>query len=243
MQQAFYHQRHQIQVLRITAHQADLDNPPAFGCNLIIFTDIITTDKVNNHIHALPAGQFRNHLCKILFTIINDVIGSQLPGKLCFFTAADGGVYRGTKGFRQHDRHTADTGGAAVDKHTLFTLQFAGLEDIRPYGEKIFRNGCRFGVTQVFQRQRDAVVNQAIFRISPARNQRTYFIADLTAFAVFPDSHNFTGDFQSRNRGRIRRRRVTALTLEDVRPVNTGSGHFNQQVFSLYLRQRHLNRL
>lgn len=84
MQQAFYHQRHQIQVLRVTSHQADLDNPPAFSRNLIVFADIITTDKVNNHIYTLTAGQFRNDLCKILFTVINDVIGSQLRASSAF---------------------------------------------------------------------------------------------------------------------------------------------------------------
>lgn len=118
-----------------------------------------------------------------------------------------------------------------MDKHTLFTLQFAGLEDVRPHGEKVFRNGRRFRVTQVFQRQRNTVMNQAIFRISPPAT---------SAHTLSPTWRRLQSSrqpqrhprFPAPNRGSIRRRRVTALTLEDVRPVDTGCGDFNQQVFS-----------
>jgi hypothetical protein len=73
-------------------------------------------------------------------------------------------------------------------------------------------------------------VRQAIFGIAAAHHQRHHAVADLPALDVRAECYDFAGDLEPRNIGRAGRRRVEALALHHVGPVDAGSRHLHQDL-------------
>ena len=109
-------------------------------------------------------------------------------------------------------------------------FQVAALEHVVPDREKGFRNARRLDHRQRADRQRVALVRQAIFRIAAADHQGHHAVAELPALDARSQRHDFAGDLEAGNIRRARRRRVEALALHHVGPVDAGGRYLDQDL-------------
>src|SRR5207249_5220537 len=106
------------------------------------------------------------------------------------------------------------------------------LRDRRSAGEiETVRHG------EALRRRRDTVLG-----IAAARHQRAHVLALAPAAHVGPDRGNGPGHFQAGNIRRARRRRIPALPLHHVRPIDTGGRDLDQDLAASRLGPRALHR-
>jgi len=75
-----------------------------------------------------------------------------------------------------------------------------------------------------------AVPGEAVFRVPAARDERAHTLADEGSRSLYPDGDHLARDLQARDVGGAGRRRVSPLSLQQVRIVDPRGGHANQHV-------------
>ena len=88
-------------------------------------------------------------------------------------------------------------------------------------------------------------MDRAELRIAAADHQPHHMVAGLPARDRGAEPHHLAGDFQARNVGGARRRRIEAFPLYHVRPVDAGGGDLHQHLvvaqrrYRAFLRHQH----
>ena len=80
------------------------------------------------------------------------------------------------------------------------------------------------------QRQRVAFMREAIFGVAAADHQRKNAVADFPALDVRSERDDLAGDLEARNIRRAGRRRIEALPLHHVGPVDAGGRDLHQDL-------------
>ena len=108
-----------------------------------------------------------------------------------------------------------------MHEQRLARLQRAALEDVGPDGEEGFRDRRGFDRRKAGgNRQGVAFVGEAIFGVAAAGNERRDPRAERVTRRARPERGHLAGDLQAENVRCAGRRRIDALALEDVGPVD-----------------------
>ena len=83
-----------------------------------------------------------------------------------------------------------------------------------------------------------ALVHEAVFGVAAADHQRHHLVADLPARDAGAERDDLAGEFETGNVGRALRRRIEALALHHVRPVDAGGRDLHQHFALAGLRHR-----
>ena len=117
------------------------------------------------------------------------------------------------------------------------------LEEIGPDGEEGFRQSRGFdGVVTLREGQGLPGRHGAILRIAAAIGERADFVAQLEFGNAFTQSNHLAGDFKAEDRACILRRRIGALPLCHIRPVDARRLDLHQNLAFCGLRQRRLRK-
>ena len=117
-----------------------------------------------------------------------------------------------------------------MHQEALAAFEAAALDHVVPDGEEGLRDRRRFHHRQSAHRQRVAFMREAIFGVAAADYQRHHAIAGFPALDAGPERHDLAGDFEARNIRRAGRRRIEALPLHYIRPVDAGGRHLHQDL-------------
>ncbi|MNI36886.1 hypothetical protein D3C73_909530 [compost metagenome] len=113
-----------------------------------------------------------------------------------------------------------------MDQQGLARLQAAALEDVGEDGEGgLGQGGGLDEVEAVGNRQGVAGVDQGVFRVAAAAQQGADPVADGPAADAFADRLDLAGDLQPQHVRSARRRRITALALDDIGTIHPGGAH------------------
>ena len=140
---------------------------------------------------------------------------------------------------RQLDGRGADAAGATMHQKVLATLQTNPVKDVVPDGEESLRQGGRFGHRQTLGHwQTLQGRGTAIFGIAATGHQRAHRITRLPALHILGHGHHRAGHLQTGNVRGPGRRRIGALALLHIRPVDAGCSDLDQQLARLEGWQR-----
>ena len=213
------------------AEHGDGYMPPVIGQTFDIARDVIARNHVEHHVDALAAGEGLYLLDEVLRLVIDRQIRPQIADRLTFLFASRSRDHGNVEGPRQLDRHGPDSAGAAMDQQRVAIPGPAALEHIVPYGEQRFGD-CRgdfhrhrLGHAQAMRR-----MCQAVFRIAPARHERADTPAQHFGRRALADRHDGARYFEARDRRGTGRRRVVALPLDHVGPVDPGVSDTDQHL-------------
>jgi len=116
-----------------------------------------------------------------------------------------------------------------MDQEALARLQATAIEHIGPHGEERLGERRRpHGVVALGKGQALRHRRTAILGIAAAGHQGADRVADLPARDAIPERDDLAGDLQAGNIGSTRRRRIAALALQDVRPIDPGRRDLDQ---------------
>ena len=128
-----------------------------------------------------------------------------------------------------------------MDQEALARLQAPAIEHIGPDREERLGERRRpHGVVALGKGQTLRHRRAAILGIAPAGHQRAHGIADLPAGNALAKRNDLAGDLEAGDVGRARRRRVAALALQDIRPIDAGRGDLDQHLAGRRPRRRAL---
>ncbi len=123
-------------------------------------------------------------------------------------------------------------------------LRSAAVEDVGPDREERLGDRSRFGQREAgWHREGGAIVDGAILGIAAAGYQRRHVIADGKRGDGLTAGDDFAGDLQAENIGDAGRRRIAAAALRDVRPIDAGRCHLDQDLVGSWHRRRALHHL
>ncbi len=109
--------------------------------------------------------------------------------------------------------------------------QLCAIEHVAPYGKQGFRQ--RRGLDQgkpIGDRQALARGYRHVLGVAAAIGQRADAVAHIPTFDALSDCGNLPGHFQAHNRRCAGRRWIKAHALDDIRPVDAGRGHSDQDL-------------
>ena len=141
---------------------------------------------------------------------------------------------------RQHDRRGADAGRAAMHQKRLAGREAPPIEHVGPDREEGFGDRAGFEIGHAGRDGQHAIAMRgAEARIAAARHEGAYAVADLPAPTLVRDRDHGARHFQPWDvRRRAGRRRVSALPLQNVRPVHARGGHPDEHFAGLQRRHR-----
>ena len=157
---------------------------------------------------------------------VDDHIGAHAFGLRGFFLPSRGGDHRGAGGLGHLDGGDPDAGGGAVNHEGLAGRQGAVLEDVGVDGEHRLGQAGGLGEGQA-RRHGQGVTGVADreLRIAAPAQQGADAVALPPAAGRMDD---FAGDLEAHGHRRAGRRRIEAHPLENVRPVDAGRFHLDQ---------------
>src|SRR5436190_2298682 len=225
------------------ALRGNLDQPALDRERIEVAGEVLRADHVEDHVDAAAAGQLAHDGNKVGLAIVDRALGTKLLAR---------GALGRRSGGREHARSPRpcqlngggpDAARSSVHQERLAGGQTSALEHVGPDSKERLRNGRGGGEIdatrdrQALRRRRHAVLG-----VAAARYQRTHGLAFPPAARLRPDRGNRPGHFQARNVRRPRRRRIPALTLHHIGPIDARGRDFDQDVAASRVWTRALHR-
>ncbi len=174
-------------------------------------------------------------LDKILFPVIDCQVSPQLRAGTAFFIATGGGEHFHPHRMGQLNCRRADAGRAAVDQQGLTCSQIRAMDQVTPYSEKRFRQCRSLHHGQPFGRRQALPLRcQRVFRVSATIGQCANPVANNIAFNARAYRGNLARHLQPENRRGTGRGRVKTRALNNIRAIDTSSGHADQYFSRLW---------
>ena len=213
------------------------------GQALQVAGQIVPADHVEHGGTSPPARNPRHFRDEVSGLVVDGKCRANLHRSGAFVIAAAGDDDRQAEQSPQRDGHGTDSAGPAVDKHCVSLDDIGPLEQIGPHREQCFRQRrCVQHRQRRGNRQALADRRRTILGIAAAGHQRAHRLADQFGRDILANRHDLTGDFEAENRGRAGRRRIGALALQHIGPVDPGSRHPDQHFAFGGHRNRALHR-
>ena len=147
------------------------------------------------------------------------------------------------EGVGELDGGGADAARASVDEHALPGTKRPTLKEIGPDSEERFRDGrCSDHVQAIWNRQALSSRDGAVLGVAAARDQRTHTISSPPS-SVGGSRDDRSGDFEARDVGRSRGRRILAEPLHHVGAVDPRGRDVHEHVTGSWQRHRPRYRL
>ncbi len=197
---------------------------PVLRRGVVVPRDVVSADHVEDHVGAASAGCLLHTGDEVFLAVVHRHVGAEREAAGAFFGTAGGDDDPGAKRLGQLDRRRTDARSPAVDQRPFAGGEVAALEEIRPDGE-VRLGDCRALDEGEAARQGQGVglVHGGELGIAAAGDECDHGIADGVSRRVGSKGRDLAGDLQAEHVGRAGWRRVVALALGDVRPVDAGS--------------------
>ena len=148
-----------------------------------------------------------------------------------FLVAARGGEDAIAHGGGHLDRGDADAGTAALHQQRFARREARAVVDVRPDGEEGFRQRRGFQRREALRdRQRLHFRRHAELGVAAAVDERAHLVSHPEFGDGIAHGGNLAGNLQARQVGGIRRHGVPAHPLQDVRAVDAGGRHLDEDL-------------
>src|SRR6185437_6623546 len=117
-----------------------------------------------------------------------------------------------------------------MDQKCFAAFESSALNHVVPDGEESLRDGRGLDHWQSAERQSVAFMRETIFSVAAADHQSKNAITDFPAFDVRSECYDLARDLKAWNIRRAGRRRIEALPLHHVRPVDAGGRHLHENL-------------
>ena len=172
-----------------------------------------------------PSVACLHHLDEVLLAVVDRDLGTELAHQVPLLRRARGGEDPGAVRRRQLDRERADAARAAVDQQRLLRAQAGDHEHVGPDRARDLRQrGRRHQVDAVGHRHQLAGGQRHLGGVGPGRQQGAAGVAHLPVGDAVPDGGDGPAALHAEDVGGPGRRRVEALPLQQVGPVEAGRG-------------------
>ena len=227
----FHQHRAEIDLRPGAADKGDIDDASLRRGNIDVFLDKIATGDIENHVDAVLQPQLLQYRFEILGFVVDGAPCPHIFQGAAFLVAAGGGVDAGAQGVADGDSQGADAAGATVYQHLLPGLQPAALEQVVPHGQQRLRQGGRFLHAEI-RRDGQALAGgrDRVVGVTAAVGQGADPVAGLPATDCGSHSEHFPGHLQAHDGGGVLRRRIQALALQQVGPVEPRCADLDQQL-------------
>ena len=218
------HDRREVDILGpVAAQEGDQHEAAIHGERAQVAGEVGRADHVEDHVHALAAGERLHPLGEILLAVIDRRIRAEAQAGLAFGGRAGGREHPGAARMGELDGGEADPAAAAMDERGLPRREPAVPEEIGPDREIGLgqRGGAErvvaAGPGQALRRRGDRV-----FRVAAAVHERADPVTRRKLPGIFAPVHDRARHFEADMRARAGRRRILALALGDIGAVHAG---------------------
>jgi hypothetical protein len=229
----------QVQLGLRAALHPDHQQPAVRSQRLDVRGQALGAHVVQDDVGPVPAGGFLERGRHVV-VVVDDDVGAQVAAALQPVRRAGGGGHRGPERLGHLDGVAADAAAAALDQERLPGRQPAGGDDVGP--DRAGHLGQPAGGHQVHAgRDREQLRgrHRDLLGVPAAGQQRAHLVPDRPAGDSLPERSDPPRALQSDNLRRAGRRRVVALALQQVGPVDGAGGHIQHDFAGAGLRVRH----
>ncbi len=219
--------------------QADDDEPPARREAAQVLVERARAEDVEHDVDAAPVGRLEHGRRDVVVGVRDRDVGPEPPDERAARSVPGRRDDTGAEGGGELDHERADAARATVDEHRLAGAQPRRAHEVGPRrGRGLGQCG---GVAQghaVGHGEGEGRGHDGAFRVPTARQQGADRVADLPPLDVGTDDDDAPRDLEPGPRRCAGGRRVAALALEDVRPVDPGRDDVDEELSrpGLYLR-------
>src|SRR5262245_24788495 len=233
----------QVELRFVTSERCNQRNAPRYGAGCDIPCQVRSANHVQNHIGTTATGAVLHCCDEVLAAVVDRALRSHGKTRGALFRAAGSHDDAGTERPGQLDGCRADAARTTVDQQRLPALQLRALKNVVIDGEESLWQ-CRGLARADAIRNRQTLPRRCnrILCIAAAREQRTYGIADNRRNDVTAAGDDLTGNFKARDVGGPGWRSVATSSLQNVRPVDSGSNDLDQHFACARCRHRSLYR-
>ena len=206
-------QGRQIQFRLHPALQPDHHQTSAIGQGRDVALQVLRSDDIQDHVEGA-------RLHEVLLPVVDQCLGAELRASLQLLGAARSHRDLSADGAGPLDGEGANARPASVDQQSFARLQARGHGQIRVDRAGHFRDPTGGHQVDARRQRHDlAAGHRDPFGVATPGQQRTHGLPVEVA-----------GDLKAQDVAGPGRRRVETLPLEQVRPVDAGSGHVHQDL-------------
>ena len=201
-------------------------------------------DHVEQHIDTGSHCEIVNELLPVFVTIVDGAISPKLLAETALFVCACRRDHGTTKRFCQLDSRCANATGTAVHEKRFPGHEPAAHEYVVPDRKISLRNCSRGnGIERCRNWQAMSLIAAAILGVTTPVSQSHDTVARLPARDSGAFCNNLPGNFEARQRARIRGHRVHSAALQTVGAINACRGHADEYLILRRLRSRGFDQL